>query len=343
MGVMMQAQGIKRSVAKLAAGFLLAGTIAACVAGGLSGCQAAPEKPGATSVPVSLPPPSAAQTTPQDYPGLHNVVAFSDGVYSGSVPEGDAGFESLRAMGIRTVLSVDGALPELDRSKAAGLRYVHLPIGYNGFDDARRLELTRVVRDLPGPIYIHCHHGKHRSAAAAGAAAVSLGRMTPDEAVARMKVSGTAPAYTGLYACVASATQQSNRAIDTASAAFPEASMPSGMVQSMVAIDDATEHLKLIEKAGWITPSDHPDLVPVAEAGRMADVLRLLSEDKKVQREPEGFRTILAAAAAAAQRLEDQLARPPVDAKRASADMAIIVKSCKECHVPYRDAAPVSH
>jgi len=123
--------------------------------------------------------PSMDDERPLDLPGLHNIVAFHADVWSGSVPEGDAGFDALKSRGVRTILSVDGALPDLDRARARGMRYVHLPIGYDGFDDARKVELARAVRDLPRPIYIHCHHGKHRSAGASAAIAVSLGWLTP--------------------------------------------------------------------------------------------------------------------------------------------------------------------
>lgn len=47
---------------------------------------------------------------------------------------------------------------------------IHLPIGYNGFDENRRLELVRATRDAiqEGPVYIHCHHGKHTACGCRG-------------------------------------------------------------------------------------------------------------------------------------------------------------------------------
>ncbi len=38
---------------------------------------------------------------------------------------------------------------------------------------------AKAVRDLPGKIYIHCHHGKHRSAAAAATACVTEDTLDP--------------------------------------------------------------------------------------------------------------------------------------------------------------------
>src|SRR5215510_11511668 len=65
---------------------------------------------------------------PVDMPGLHNVIHVADRLFSGGAPEGDAGFDSLKKLGIKTILSVDGARPEVARAKQHGMRYVHLPI-----------------------------------------------------------------------------------------------------------------------------------------------------------------------------------------------------------------------
>ena len=98
-----------------------------------------------TAEPHTALPPSPQAQSPSDAPGLHNVVAFGPGCWSGSMPEGDAGFASLQSWGVRTVISVDGAVPDVARAARFGLRYVHLPIGYDGFDEARKLELVRAV------------------------------------------------------------------------------------------------------------------------------------------------------------------------------------------------------
>ncbi len=313
--------------------------LAASVAAFLQSCASTSGEPAAAarSAPVCVDPPTLADDKPRDYPGIHNVVAYHDGFYSGSVPEGDAGFDTLEGMGIKTIISVDGAVPEVEGARARGIRYVHLPIGYNGFDEERKLELVRAVRDLPGPVYIHCHHGKHRSAGAAGAVAVSLGWMTPGEAVARMKVSGTAPNYKGLYQCAAESVSLTVVEVDAAPANFPEVSLPDDMVQSMIGIDEATDHLKAIEAAGWTVPQDHPDLVPAAEAGRVADHFRLLQTNASVRNKPAEFAQLLACATDEAQALEDALASGAAEPEALTAAFRLVVRSCKDCHAKYRD------
>ena len=292
----------------------------------------------APTTPAQTPPPTTATNAPIDAPGLLNVVAYAPAVWSGSAPVGDAGFATLKAWGVQTVISVDGATPDLTRANANGIRYVHLPIGYDGFDDARKLQLVRAARDLPKPIYIHCHHGKHRSAGAAGTIAVSLGWLTTEAALARMKISGTAPNYTGLYACTASASLLTAATIDQASSEFPAVTRPNGLVEAMLAIDDTNDRLVAIERAGWKVPADHADLVPVAEAAALADHLRLLAASPEIAARPQSFRDLLAKSQGLAQRLEDQLTTVPSgDPARLSADMQALQATCKECHANARN------
>jgi hypothetical protein len=305
-------------------------------------CMATAYTMAQTAEPHTAEPPSLEAQRPSDAPGLHNVVAYGPRCWSGSLPEGDAGFASLQSWGVRTVISVDGAVPDVARAARFGLRYVHLPIGYDGFDDARKLELVRAVRDLPGPIYIHCHHGKHRSAGAAAAVAASLGWMSPQAAIARMKVSGTSESYPGLYRCAATAQVLAAALIDTASAQWPAVTRPSGMVESMVAIDDAMERIKVVEKAGWKVPATHPDLAPAADAGAIADHLRLLGQDGRPRDDAAraAFAAILATSLSAAEKLESDLAAKAAADRtaRLAADLTALRATCTACHAAHRDA-----
>lgn len=283
--------------------------------------------------------PQLSDTRSLDYPGIHNAVAFHDGLISGSVPEGDAGFETLKAMGVKTIISVDGAEPEVQRAAAQGIRYIHLPIGYNGFDEHRKLELVRATRDAmkTGPVYIHCHHGKHRSAGAAATIVASLGWTTPPQAVERMKVAGTSASYTGLYACAAGATILSASVIEAVPPEFPSVSKPSDFVKGMVETDKVIEHLKKVEKSGWKVPVDHPDLVPAAEAGRLADLFRVLGETDYARAHADDFAAMMRDSNERAQALEDMLANGQGDSARLSAQLKLVAASCVTCHNKFRD------
>lgn len=298
--------------------------------------------PAATAHSPAIVPPAMADTTPADYHGVHNVVAFHEGVYSGSVPEGDAGFDALKGMGIKTIISVDGAEPEIAEARERGIRYIHLPIGYNGFDEERRLQLARATRDAlkEGPIYIHCHHGKHRSAGAAAAVAVTLGWSSPEQSVERMKVSGTAPGYTGLYQCAMDSTVVSATALDAVPADFPEVSKPAGFVATMVEVDFVFENLSDIERAGWVVPANHPDLVPVAEAGRLVDLFRASHASEYTAKKPSEFGDLFAKDIDRAQTLEDLIVAGRSTPQELTEAFRPIGASCKECHAKHRDKAP---
>jgi protein tyrosine phosphatase (PTP) superfamily phosphohydrolase (DUF442 family) len=290
------------------------------------------------AAPVSaptLPVPGPETDQAVDYPGLRNVVAYGNDLYSGSQPE-EGGLETLAAMGIRTVISVDGAQPDVEGAEALGLRYVHLPIGYDGIVEERTLELARAARDLPGPIYVHCHHGRHRSAGAASAIGIALGRFDGAYATERMKVSGTASNYTGLWSCATDTRPATNAEIDAASNAFPSRWKTTGMVQNMVEVDAAYENMKDVEKAGWTTPANHPDLVPAAEVGRIAHLLRELRDDPEARAHGQAFLDL----ALAAEKASDAVQQGLVDGlsgEELRARFKRVGQSCKDCHAKHRD------
>jgi protein tyrosine phosphatase (PTP) superfamily phosphohydrolase (DUF442 family) len=341
------------------------GVCAAILVFTTSGC--APKKQIADSAPVSAAPqaqkapdaavlraaaasrigtiqlPTMTDIKPRDYAGLHNVVAYHDGFYSGSAPDGPEAYDTIAALGTRTIITVDGAPPDVAAAEARGMKYIHLPIGYNGFDESRKRELVRATRDAmaEGPVYIHCHHGKHRSAGAAAAIAASLGWSAPEAAVERMKVSGTAPNYKGLFQCAAASTVMGAQEIDSVPANFPSVSKPGTFVAAMVEIDEAFDHLKLIQKSGWAAPADHPDLVPVSEAGRLADAFRISAQSDTSKRKPVEFATWLQTDSDRAQAIEDILAAvkdgDKPDAAALDANLKLLTASCKDCHAKYRD------
>ena len=283
--------------------------------------------------------PTLADQQPVDLPGLHNVVAFADHYYSGSVPEGEIGFEALRAMGVKTIISVDAAPPDIELAERFGLRYIHLPIGYNGFDKERRLQLAKASHDAIsiGPVYIHCHHGKHRSAGAAATVAATLGWANNEAMIERMHVAGTSVSYPGLFEVARNASVVSMTVLEQVNDNFPSATQPQGLVKGMVEIDHVFTHLVKIENAGWQVPPDHPDLVPAAEAGRLADVFRLLQTDADTDQQDETFAELLAASQAIAQQIEDELTVDMPDLQRLSLLMAQLSHDCRHCHVRYRD------
>ena len=87
---------------------------------GLLGCGEPGSVPSAPPVAVSpaLAPPALDDPQPHGYLGLDNVVAYAERVYSGSAPLGPEGFQTLAAWGVDTIISVDGARPDVETARA---------------------------------------------------------------------------------------------------------------------------------------------------------------------------------------------------------------------------------
>lgn len=295
--------------------------------------------PGAGGAGMPIPP-RPSDRAAGDAPGIHNLVAFHAGLISGSVPEGPSGFDSLQGLGVRTVVSVDGAVPDVAAARRRGMRYIHLPIGYDGFDEDRRLQLTRAVLDglADGPVYIHCHHGVHRSAGAAAAVAVGAGWSTPEAGIARMRVSGTSPRYAGLFECVERSTRFDPEQLEAVDADFPEIDRPDDFVDAMIRMDETLDHLRLIGDAGWKVPETHPDLVPAAEAGRLANLLRITAQGPRaIEEKDEDFGRRLARDARRVAELEELLLAETVDIAALDRSLAAVRASCISCHRSHRD------
>ena len=317
--------------------------LAGSVIGALAACESAQHTPPAAAQPDSSPLAQcdlnnpAADTTPvATTHALHNVYQLTPKLISGAVPENGAAFDELRAMGIKTIITVDGATPNVEAAAKRGMRYVHIPITYAEVTEAQAMEIARAVRDLPGPIYIHCHHGKHRSPAAAAVVGVALGLVTPEQGVAFMKKAGTGANYTGLYACAAEAVVLDDATLARAPHEFPSIRKPKGMTAAMVDVDECYERLGEIKAAGWKTPADHPDLVPVSEAGQLADHYRNSGEDPKAKALGADFARRLTEAVQHATALEDALAAN-ADNEKLGKLWAPIAADCKSCHAVYRD------
>lgn len=305
-----------------------------CILGfGVLGCQS--QKPAARPlVELVLP---AIGDEPRQFAGLHNVIRVSDKLLSGSSPDDVAGFESLRKLGIRTIISVDGSRPDVDRARERNLRYVHLPVGYDGISQEQANRLARAVRDLPAPIYLHCHHGKHRGPAAAAAVQLCLDRAcTPAAAVEIMKRAGTDPHYTGLFGAPHRLRRPTREELAAVGSDFPETSAVPALVQAMVEIDATWDHLSGIRKAGWKPPKDKPDLDPPHEAKQLGEHYRELARLNESTSRPADYRQRLLEAEQSAAALESNL-RSNAATEAIERTFQRCRTSCAQCHAQFRD------
>jgi protein tyrosine phosphatase (PTP) superfamily phosphohydrolase (DUF442 family) len=307
----------------------------------LGGCQQqAPAPAKATAQPSKQPPKKLAVKF------LPNSWRIHEKVISGGQPAGEAAFKELADLGVKTVISVDGATPDVATAKKYGLRYVHLPHGYDGVPEQRAKELAKAVRDLPGPIYIHCHHGKHRSPSASAVACVSAGLLDPSLAETVLKSAGTIEGYRGLYASAREAQKLDDKLLDELNADFPETAKIPPLAEAMVALEHTHDHLKSIAAAGWKSPPDHPDLAPAHEALLLREHFTELMRTDAATVIPtrsvsEGakFMEMLQASETAAQQLENALTAPASEESQpqAAAAFELVNKNCSACHKAFRD------
>lgn len=278
---------------------------------------------------------------PVDQSHLPNAYRLHTKVLSGGQPAGDDGFRELRELGVKTVISVDGAQPALELARKHGLRYVHLPHGYDGVSETRARELAKAVRDLPGPIYIHCHHGKHRSPVAATVACVGAGLLRQDQGLSVLRTAGTSENYQGLYDSVAKARRFDNQLLDALSGEFPETVQVPPMAELMVAVERAHDHLHAIQRAGWQSPADHPDLDPPHEALLLREHFTELLRTAEVLSESAEFQRMLRDSETAAAQLEEVLRRSSGHGAptpgTVNDSFKRITTGCQTCHRRFRD------
>jgi len=266
--------------------------------------------------------------TPVEATAIHNVFRVSDRIYSGSSPDGEGGFAELERLGIKTIVSVDGATPDVEMAQRHGMKYVHLPIGYDGVPNDRVRELGKVARDFASPIYVHCHHGKHRGPAAVVAMQMCV---DPDwninQAEEWLKSAGTDPRYKGLIGLPKSMACPSKQELDAMPSEFPSIHRVDDLTTMMVKLDEHWDALK----------NNHPDIDPPHEALQLAETYRELSRLESVLAKGDEFGKLLHDAESAAIELEMVLRMKPVDAEVVKKAFARSQSMCSRCHAAWRD------
>lgn len=275
---------------------------------------------------------------PENLPGIENAFRLSRRLYSGGEPRGEADMAALKRKGIRTIISVDGSTPDVEAARQAGIRYVHLPIGYDGVPRDQAIRIVRAVETLPGPVYIHCHHGKHRGPAAAAVCARATEGWTAEQAVDWMNQAGASPDYHGLFESARAFTPLTDDERKRAGDEFPERSPVPDLVDLMVRLDGRWDGLKAARKAGF------PTAPTVAKDDSSHDAIQVVEFFREASRLPEArdrgddFLQALAEAERKADVLHGVLkARDPSTREKVDAAFIAVEKTCTTCHARNRD------
>ena len=280
-------------------------------------------------------PDSVRQVHPSNTIGLHNVHRLGETLYSGSSPDEEGAFESLARLGVKTIISVDGAPPDIEAARTHGVRYVHLPITYGSVPHETLVGLVRATRELSGPIYVHCHHGLHRGPAAA----VSLWRcldrhVTADQALATMKVIGTADKYQGLFDSVRNLVCPTAAELKGAKSDLPELSHVPPLALTMSEIDRMWDRVAAPARDRNSTTLSMQLTTAYDLAEQFREAARLAEVSDAMQ---PGFQAIVADLDSLAEIIKSEL-RAPADASPRRADAVARVKNrCVQCHAEFRE------
>ena len=269
-------------------------------------------------------------------PLANGAVELAPGVWSGRAPDAELSLDDLAALGFRAVLSVDGLASAPEGNGPAGVTLAHVPLGYDGIHGDERLRIAKAVRDLPRPLYVHCHHGIHRGPAAAAFGLIAIGELNNEQGVRILEAAGTA--YAGLTRAVEIAGAFEPESIDGTPMPPPVAEV-GGMQASMAEIDRVWAHIRDCAEAGWAVPDDHPDLVAELEAAKLENLFRALARDPET---PRQMKRRMEQAAELAARFEGTIGRMDGEPYRGLSDPRDGVwfdleQSCNECHARFRD------
>lgn len=290
---------------------------------------------------------------------LPNPIEVQAGVVSGGLPESQQAFEELKQLGVRTIISVDGAKPNVTMAERYSMRYVHIPHGYDGIPESTLEAISKAIRELPGPIYIHCHHGKHRSPAATAAACVSLGLIENDDALEVLKLAGTSRAYKGLFQAVQNARQFDTAYLDKLSIEFPSQCEVPPLVDAMVALEETYSKLDRVATAEWKSKPEIQAMDPAHEAVLLREHFEEMRRLEDVARFPDSFQRMLQESEQAALFIESMLnpsvaenpfgneknpkeraglsRLKPIHRKAMEINWNTIRSNCAACHRQFRD------
>lgn len=269
-----------------------------------------------------------SQVKSLNLPGLDNVFQIDRQIYSGSGPAEQRSFDALKKLGVKTVISVDGTEPHLKMAQQAGLRYIHIPIGYDGVSHDAGLSFARAARDLQGSIYIHCHHGRHRGPTATAVVGICRGTFTRQQAVDFLKLAGTSRSYAGLWRDVR------NFKVPPADAVLPkllETTPVSPLVKAMSQISHHFEYLDQMQTRNQqpqIRQKNLDSLVLLREEFREAARKHAVDYDER-------FKKWMLESATQVKALEKSF--DDNEQKQIASGLKTLKAQCKQCHSAYRD------
>ncbi len=263
-------------------------------------------------------------SSPLAITGIENLSQVAPGLLSGSQPEGSAAFEELARRGIKVIISVDGATPDVEAAHQHGLRYVHVPIGYDQIKPQQRADLVEAVKSAGGPVFIHCHHGQHRGPAAAAYCGMAMGKLSGPEALNVLKAAGTRADYTGLWNAVRK---------------FEPPTLPAGPLVEAAKVEPLTGAMVRIDHH-WSGIEKQIKADSGADTKEFASETRLLAEEfrelpRTSSATDEKLKARMQTAILVSEELHQAVQKSDLPAIKVASQK--VLQSCVDCHANHRD------
>ena len=133
------------------------------------------------------------ETKYKELPNFHRV---DQSLYRGGQPK-DGGFETLKRLGIKTIIDLrnENTPKESSAAQANGLRYFNFPMERFGRPDDETVEkvLTIISDSEHQPVFVHCAKGADRTGTIVAIYRITHDGWTSEKAKAEAKSYGMAP------------------------------------------------------------------------------------------------------------------------------------------------------
>jgi len=122
-----------------------------------------------------------------DIEGLLNFAKISDELYRGQQPE-RKGFEALKKMGIKTIVSLRAFHSDRPLLKGLGLNYYRISFNTWHAEDEDVLKFLKIIKNPKyHPVFVHCQHGADRTGTMCAIYRIIAQGWSVEDAISEMK------------------------------------------------------------------------------------------------------------------------------------------------------------
>ncbi|QGJ69816.1 Hypothetical protein PBC10988_15030 [Planctomycetales bacterium 10988] len=265
-----------------------------------------------------------------DREGVHHLHQIDPQLFSGAEPEGETGIATLAKLGIRTIVCVDSLPPSQAIAEKYGIKVIHIPLTYAEITEDSKSKFKAVLESQKKPIFVHCHHGKHRGPAAAAIFWQIMRKGSHEDALKILETVGTSKEYQGLWRDVSNFSPDQLKPV-SADELVADASEP-GFAHSMAIIDRFFLQLDKDRAADWKRTNPEEKLTSAQYALLLKEAFR---EGHRLLKPDVEYRHLVKESEQLCGELEEALKAKQL--QKATQLFYKIEDGCISCHSDYRD------